>query len=195
MDGDLWKSEFKMSKRSIPCSVLVIDVAHLCSWWDAGSYISGACSFPITYTSTRINSEDKHLINTKQQTHKPTTTLLLHNNRQHHTIPYHIIHTFNTTWKEGFERARRNLSSNFDVPEAYSLGKLIGEGKRSVAQLAFKHLGRYYRKVVKTVYLLHKGCEGQWETSLTPRVCYNMPTTEAHRRNKEKHLAQKISSE
>src|SRR6185369_10522092 len=101
-----------------------------------------------------------------------------------------------TMWKEGFERARRNLSSNFNIPEAYSLGKLIVEDERQqVSQFALKYLGEYYRRIVKKVYLLHKGCEGQWETSLKPRAYYRLPTKEIHRWNIEKRSAQEISSE
>jgi len=99
---------------------------------------------------------------------------------------------FNATWKEGFERARRNLSSNFNIPDAYSLGKLIVEGEeRQVYQSVLKYLGEYYRKVVIRVYQLHEGCEGQWETTLKPRDYYRLPMKEIQKMNREKRSAQK----
>src|SRR6185312_9021129 len=60
------------------------------------------------------------------------------------------------TWEEGFKRAKRNLKKEFDLAEAYSLGKVIVNGNKKNSKLALQYLGKWWKRVVIAVYKLNK---------------------------------------
>ena len=96
-------------------------------------------------------------------------------------------------YKEGLERARRNLREEFDLKEAYSLGKLIRRSKK-VSRLASQYLGRHYKTLATSVYQLYRGYKGQWDLTLGPKDYVRMTRKERSRRRQGLY-AQKLSSE
>jgi len=89
------------------------------------------------------------------------------------------------TWEEGFERAKQSMKREFDLAEAYSLGKVIVNGKKSVGQLALKYLGRYWKRVAIMVYELNKDNETDLE-ALGSTVYYRMTKAELQQKQKQR---------
>ncbi|CAG8663650.1 2304_t:CDS:2, partial [Paraglomus brasilianum] len=81
------------------------------------------------------------------------------------------------TWEEGFKRAKRNLKKEFDLAEAYSLGKVIVNGNKKNSKLALQYLGKWWKRVVIAVYKLNKDNEADLE-ELSPTTYYHMSRQE-----------------
>ncbi|CAG8635196.1 6686_t:CDS:1, partial [Paraglomus occultum] len=75
--------------------------------------------------------------------------------------------------KKDFERRKRSLRMKFDVDEAYFLGELIEQNGFEGSTTAAKYLGKYWRKVVLSVYHYNKE-RSDWDDTLTHGDYYYM---------------------
>ncbi|CAG8679894.1 6899_t:CDS:1, partial [Paraglomus brasilianum] len=81
------------------------------------------------------------------------------------------------TWEEGFKRAKQNLKEEFDLAEAYSLGKVIINGNKKNSKLASQYLGKWWKRIVIAVYELNKDNEADLE-KLSPTTYYHISRKE-----------------
>lgn len=88
------------------------------------------------------------------------------------------------TYQEGFEQAKRSLQRQFDLNEAYALGRLIKNNKQT-ASLAKLHLGTYYARIAIAVYKLYRGHKGEWDNTLTLRDYYYMNASQINHRRQQ----------
>jgi len=91
------------------------------------------------------------------------------------------------TWEEGFKRAKRNLKKEFDLAEAYSLGKVIVNGNKKNSKLALQYLGKWWKRVVIAVYKLNKDNEADLE-ELSPTTYYHMSRQERKWRKQQRQI-------
>ncbi|CAG8635363.1 347_t:CDS:1, partial [Paraglomus occultum] len=75
--------------------------------------------------------------------------------------------------KKEFERGKKSLRTKFDMDEAYFLGELIEQNGLAGSTTAATYLGKYWRKVVLSVYHYNKE-RSDWNDTLTHGDYYNM---------------------